>query len=257
MGDNNDTLEGVEALTFDVFGTVVDWHGSVVRAMKVRAAESNSQELKNVTDEDWSDFAKEWRLGYRETTRHVSEGGEGSLNVDKMHRKLLEDMLSTERWSHLKEVWNDDDLADINLVWHRLDGWPDSSKGLSELKKRFIVSTLTNGNVRLMADMAKHANLPWDVILSAELLGSYKPNPIVYQGALHHLSVRPDQCAMVAAHIFDLRAAAKEGMRTIYVRRPTEDSSEMRTSVKAKKDGGEVDIVVDSFEELAQVLHCT
>ncbi|KAH8116897.1 haloacid dehalogenase [Phellopilus nigrolimitatus] len=239
-------LDGIEALTFDVFGTVVDWHGSVVRALKAKAAESDSKQLRSTTDEDWSDFAKEWRKGYMVTTRQISEGGEGSLNVDEMHRKILEDMLSSERWSYMKIAWDERQLKEVNMVWHRLDGWPDSSKGLYALKKKFIISTLTNGNIRLMADMAKHADLPWDVILSAELLGTYKPNPKVYQGALHHLSVKPKQCALVAAHIHDLRAAAKEGMRTIYVRRSTEDSQEIRTSVKQRK-------LAVNFEELASL----
>ncbi|KAL5532703.1 hypothetical protein ACEPAF_4477 [Sanghuangporus sanghuang] len=246
-------LEDVQALTFDVFGTVVDWHGSVVRELKKRALQSNSDELKKFTDKDWSDFAEEWRRGYTIKTRERSQGAEGSLNVDIMHREILDEMLASKRWSVLKTVWNEEDLAEINTVWHRLDGWPDSSKGLGLLKKKFIVSTLTNGNVRLMVDMARHANLPWDLILSAELLGSFKPNPIVYQGALHHLSVKPEQCAMVAAHIYDLRAAAKLGMRTIYIRRPTEDA-EYRDSIKSKDNGGEVDVVADSFDELAKVL---
>ncbi|KAL5489861.1 hypothetical protein ACEPAI_4693 [Sanghuangporus weigelae] len=246
-------LEDVQALTFDVFGTVVDWHGSVVRELKKRALQPDSDELKKFTDKDWSDFAEEWRRGYAIKTRERSQGAEGSLNIDIMHREILDEMLASERWSMLKTVWNEEDLADINTVWHRLDGWPDSSKGLNLLKKKFIVSTLTNGNVRLMVDMARHANLPWDLILSAELLGSFKPNPIVYQGALHHLSVKPEQCAMVAAHIYDLRAAAKLGMHTIYIRRPTEDA-EYRDSIKSKDNGGEVDVVADSFEELAQVL---
>jgi len=163
-------------------------------------------------------------------------------------------MLSGERWSLLGAAWDDNARAEINNVWHNLDGWPDSAKGLGALRKNYIVSTLTNGNVRLMIDMAKHANLPWDMILSAELLGSYKPNPAVYQGALRLLSVKPEQCAMVAAHMHDLRAAAQQGMRTIYVRRATEDPADVRESVREKKDGGEVDLVVDGLAELAQRL---
>ncbi|EJD02361.1 haloacid dehalogenase [Fomitiporia mediterranea MF3/22] len=256
MSSEVNPLKDVQALTFDVFGTVVDWHGSVVSELKQQAAKSASKEVNSYTEKDWSDFAKEWRMGYRTKTYERANGAKGSLNVDIMHREILEEMLSTERWSALKTAWNEADLAEINLAWHRLDGWPDSSNGLAQLKGKFIISTLTNGNVRLMVDMARHAKLPWDVILTAELLGSFKPNPITYRGALNHLSIKPEQCAMVAAHLFDLQAAAKEGMRTIYIRRPTEDAPETRQSIKAKKDGGEVDVVVDSFEELASVLGC-
>ena len=175
-----------------------------------------------------------------------------------------------------------------------LVGWADSSKGIANLRKKFVVSTLTNGNVRLMADMVRdtqglrlyfmlikmttrrsmqtcigmlyclrkwweHTNreVVYFSVLSKKLICcDFISNPAVYNGALHYLSVKPEQCAMVAAHIYDLRAAAKQGLRTVYVRRETEDSAEDRASVKSKKEGGEVEIVVDSLEELAILLGC-
>lgn len=240
-------------MTFDVFGTVVDWHGTVVRVLEAKAAKVKGSGREN---DDWSAFAKEWRAGYMTTTRRVAAGGAGSLNVDTMHREILEGMLASERWAYLVPLWNEEERRDLNMVWHRLDGWPDSSQGLYALKKQYIIATLSNGNVRLLADMAKHANLPWDVIFSGELLGSYKPNPKTYLGAAHHLSVPPTQVAMVAAHILDLRAAASHGLRTVYVRRPTEDGEGVRETVKTRAEGGDVDVVVDSFEELAEVLGC-
>ncbi|TFK48012.1 haloacid dehalogenase [Heliocybe sulcata] len=230
----------VKALLFDVFGTVVDWRSTVSRAL----AESSD------ASEDWIAFAQEWRAGYMTRTVQTAESGQGTLSVDVMHREILDEMLSSSRWSHLWKIWDEDKRAQLNLVWHKLDGWPDSSEGLYELKKRFIIATLSNGNVRLLVDMAKHADLPWDTVFSGELLGSYKPNPKTYLGAAHHLSLPPSECAMVAAHIKDLRAAAGHGMRTIYVRRPTEDSPDVRDAVKTKEEGGEVDLVVDSFLDI-------
>ncbi|KAI0353234.1 haloacid dehalogenase [Trametes cingulata] len=237
-------LAGVEAYVFDVFGTVVDWYGSVTKQLAEFAPSQN---------EDWESFTKEWREGYKQYTARVAIGGQGSTNADVMHREILDGMLHSERWQHLGPLWDDEKRQEMVNFWHKLDGWPDSSKGLHALKKKAIIGTLSNGNVRLLVDMAKHADLPWDVVFSGELLGSYKPHPKVYTGALNHLSVPPKKCAMVAAHIYDLRAAASHGMKTVYVRRPTEDEG-TRDSVKSKAQGGEVDVVVDSLEELAGLL---
>ncbi|PIL30019.1 hypothetical protein GSI_07931 [Ganoderma sinense ZZ0214-1] len=251
-GPGTNPLSGVEAYVFDVFGTVVDWYGSVTRALEAFAPES----LKS---EDWGSFAKEWRKGYGEYTKRVAHGGKGSSNADVMHREILDGMLETARWKHLAPVWGDAQREELVQFWHRLDGekapgrWPDSSAGLYAMKKKAIIGTLSNGNVRLLVDMAKHADLPWDVVFAGELLGSYKPNPKTYLGAVHHLGVTPERCAMVAAHIYDLRAAASHGLKTVYVRRPTEDA-DVRDSIKSKAEGGEVDLVVGSFEELAALM---
>ncbi|KAI0770922.1 haloacid dehalogenase [Trametes elegans] len=237
-------LEGIEAYVFDVFGTVVDWYGSITRAL---AAYTGSR------DEDWAIFAKQWRRGYKEYTAKVSKGGEGSTNADVMHREILDGMLDSPRWKHLASQFDDAKRQKLVLFWHKLDGWPDSSNGLYGLKKKAIIGTLSNGNVRLLVDMARHANLPWDIVFSGELLGSYKTNPKVYLGAIHHLSLPPEKVAMVAAHIDDLQAAGSHGIKTVYVRRPTEDI-DVQATVKTKAEGGEVDVIVDSFEELAALL---
>ncbi|KAH9846181.1 haloacid dehalogenase [Lenzites betulinus] len=239
-------LEGVEAYVFDVFGTVVDWYGSITSALTDFAGPQHR-------DEDWGGFAKEWRQGYRDYTSRVAGGGKGSTNVDIMHREILDEMLESPRWNHLASLWDDPKRAEMVQFWHKLNGWPDSSRGLYAMKKKAVIGTLSNGNVRLLVDMAKHADLPWDVVFSGELLGSYKPNPKVYLGALQHLSVPPEKCALVAAHIGDLRAAASHGMKTVYVRRPTEDIG-VRDSVKSKAEGGEVDLAVDSFEQVAGLM---
>ncbi|KAM5536350.1 hypothetical protein V8D89_009948 [Ganoderma adspersum] len=247
MSDTANPLSGVEAYVFDVFGTVVDWYGSVTRALEAFAPES----LKN---EEWGSFAKEWRKGYGEYTRRVAKGGEGSNNADVMHREILDGMLESPRWTHLAPLWGNTEREELVQFWHRLDGWPDSTTGLYAMKRKAIIGTLSNGNVRLLVDMAKHADLPWDVVFSGELLGSYKPNPKTYLGAVHHLGVPPEKVAMVAAHLYnDLLSAGSHGMKTVYVRRSTEDVN-VRDSVKSKADGGEVDVVVDSFEELAALM---
>ncbi|KAH9920511.1 haloacid dehalogenase [Epithele typhae] len=237
-----DPLAGVEAYLFDVFGTVVDWYGSVSRSLKESAPAS-------FQDEDWGDFTKEWRKGYMEYTRRVSAGGPGSNNADIMHREILDEMFVSSKWVHLAVHYDDKKRTDLVNLWHQLHGWPDSSTGLHALKKRAIICTLSNGNVRLLVDLAKFSDLPWDVVFSGELLGSYKPNPKVYLGAIHHLSLPAEKCAMVAAHVYDLREAAAHGMKTVYVRRATEEP-EVHAQIKSKAEGGEVDLVVDSFEEI-------
>ncbi|PBK65158.1 haloacid dehalogenase [Armillaria solidipes] len=239
-------MEGVEALTFDVFGTVVDWHGSVSAELKALG-----QDL--ALSADWDAFATEWRKGYLTNTSRIAREGSdsGPLNVDILHRQILDDMLSSPRWVHVGSKLDGKARAHLNLVWHRLNGWPDTVEGLYQLKKHVILTTLSNGNVRLLVDMAKHANLPWDLVLSAELFSCYKPNPEAYLGAIKHLSVPPEKCAMVAAHIHDLRAAAQVGMKTVYIQRPGEDRGDI--TVKSKSEGGEVDCVVQSFVELASL----
>ncbi|KAK7012599.1 Haloacid type II [Favolaschia claudopus] len=238
-------LPGVQALLFDVFGTVVDWHGSVTKELE-RVGKQHSIEG------DWKEFATTWQRGYDENTLRIAQGGKGPSSVDVMHREMLEDILTSEKWKALSDKLTSQARDELNLVWHRLDGWPDSTPGLYNLKKEVIIATLSNGNVRLLVDMAKHADLPWDTIFSAELFESFKPNPKVYLGAVKHLSLEPHNCALVAAHVDDLRAAAGVGMRTIYIPRPGEDVGV--GEVKPKAEGGDVDVVVHSFEELVKLL---
>ncbi|KAF9554031.1 haloacid dehalogenase [Agrocybe pediades] len=263
-------MDEVEALVFDVFGTVVDWRSSVAAELQALGKEHGVS-----SDTDWVKFVNQWRMGYITNTsvvplvgsfggiffsnlsRRIAEGGSGPLNVDVLHKETLEGMLDSPEWSHVGRAWDAQVRESINLAWHRLNGWPDTVEGLQALKRLKIISTLSNGNVRLLVDMAKHAKLPWDMIFSTELFGTFKPSPKAYLSACHHLSLPPAKCAMVAAHIYDLRAAAAQGMRTIYVRRPNEDEEALSTMggiVKSKADGGEFDIVVDSFIELAEIL---
>ncbi|KAG2113224.1 HAD-like domain-containing protein [Suillus clintonianus] len=171
-----------------------------------------------------------------------------------MHRQILDDMLTTPRWSHLAEVWGDTDRKELTMIWHNLDVYQDTIPGLTELKRHVNILALSNGNFRLLLDLAKNQGVPWDGIFSSENFGSYKPNKLVYLSAAYHLSLPPHKIAMVAAHRLDLLAAASVGFKTIYVPRPTEDSREVRESMRSKKDGGEVDLVVKDFHELARLM---
>ena len=200
----------IRALVFDVFGTVVDWRGSIIR-------EGQALEAKGL-QVDWPAFADEWRAGYQPAMQRVRGGEDGWVNIDTLHREILDRLLP--RFG--LEVLTEPERAHLNLVWHRLEPWPDSVRGLRRLKSRFVISTLSNGNVALLVNMAKQARLPWDCVLSAELFLHYKPDPEVYQGAARLLGVECQQVLMVAAHPGDLAAAARAGLRTAYVPRPLE-----------------------------------
>ncbi|KAJ3574599.1 hypothetical protein NP233_g1661 [Leucocoprinus birnbaumii] len=200
---------------------------------------------------NWRQFAQEWRLGYGRTVYSVGAGSVTleSYNIDVIHRKLLEELVVKPEWAPYTSSWTEEDKHELTFCWHRLKGWPDSSQWLGELKKDKIIATLSNGNMRLLIDMAKHANLPWDVIFSTELFNTFKPKPKAYLETARHLSLPPHKCAMVAAHIYDLRAARELGMKTIYVPRPEEDPGvKDGEAIKSKEEGGEVDFVVNDFE---------
>jgi 2-haloacid dehalogenase len=228
----NPALAGVRALCFDIFGTVVDWYGSI-------AAEVAAMKLPV----DGGEFALAWRAGYQPAMQEVRSGALPWTNIDGLHRRILDRILA-ERGITLPEA----DAAHLNLVWHRLQPWPDSVAGLARLKARYTITSLSNGNVALLVNMAKHAGLPWDTVLSAELFGHYKPDPEVYLGAARLLGLQPPQVMMVAAHPSDLRAAAACGLHTAYVARPLE-----RGPGGAMEDWreGEFDIAVADFVELA------
>ena len=201
----------VRALTFDVFGTVVDWRSTLIREGK---ALGRAKKLSV----DWAAFADAWRDGYGPAMNRVRRGDLPWKTIDELHRLILDEILTRFGIEGLSESEKDD----FNRVWHRLDPWPDSAEGLARLKEKYIVASLSNGNVALLVNMAKHAGLPWDAVLSAELAGRYKPDREVYLKAADLLGLRPDEVMMVAAHKGDLRAAAAAGLRTAFVPRPEE-----------------------------------
>jgi 2-haloacid dehalogenase len=230
----------VGALVFDVFGTVVDWRGSLIREGKALGAQKQ-------LDVDWAAFADAWRGGYRPAMDKVRKGTLPWMNIDRLHRLILDDLLQQFGIQGLSESEKDQ----LNRAWHRLKPWPDSVRGLKRLKKQFVISTLSNGNISLLTNMAKHAGLPWDCVLSAELFHHYKPDPESYLGAADMLGFKPDQVMLVAAHKDDLRAAKACGLHTAFVRRPKEAGPHVRPDITA--DPG-LDYNSNDFLDLADQL---
>ena len=239
----------IRALTFDVFGTVVDWRSSVIRELEVIATNIH-------VEIDAEEFADEWRSGYPRIMQEVRDGLRPWDTIDVLHRVILEELIPRYGLERLSE----DERTSLNRVWHRLIPWPDSVEGLMKLKTKYVIATLSNGNVALLVDMAKHAahvdpsgnGLPWDLVFSAELFGHFTPAPEVYLGAARLLDLAPDQVMMVATHAGDLRAAASIGFRTAYVDRPIEWG--ISRAAAEKRSGDEFDIEVDDFLELATML---
>jgi 2-haloacid dehalogenase len=205
------TLPAPSILAFDVFGTVVDWHGSIAREMAALHPQV-----------DGHAFALAWRAGYRPAMQRVMSGDLGWTRIDELHRLILDDLLPQFGLAHLDEAQR----RHLNRVWHRLDPWPDSVEGLARLKTRFTICTLSNGNIGLLTDMAKRAALPWDCILSAEVFRKYKPDPDTYLGVAKVFDVPPAEVMLVAAHHDDLAAARACGLQTAYVERPLEFGAE-------------------------------
>jgi 2-haloacid dehalogenase len=229
----------VRALFFDVFGTLVDWRTGVARD-----AEALLRPLGHAID--WLAFADAWRAEYQPAMTEVREGRIAFCKLDVLHRKNLEGILSR---FELQSVPSDV-LADLNLAWHRLDGWPDSAPGLTRLKRKFAIAPVSNGNISLMVDLARRNGFPWDAILGSEVAGDFKPKPRVYLAACEALDLAPGQCMMVAAHASDLAAAAACGLCTGFVARPNEYGPGKGS--KAPKQP--VDVDAASVEELAAKL---
>src|SRR6266550_477482 len=203
--------DNLKVLAFDVFGTVVDWRSSVI-------AEGEQLGKAKGLQIDWAAFADAWRSIYRPYMDRVGTGKLPWTKLDDLHQQMLEETLSRFGIHSLSE----DEKQHFNRVWHRLNAWPDSAPGLQRLKTRFVITTLSNGNISLLTNMAKHAGLPWDCILSAENVRHYKPDPEVYLLVPRLFDLKPAQVMMVAAHEHDLQAAKKLGLRTAFVHRPFE-----------------------------------
>lgn len=231
-------VEGVKVLAFDVFGTVVDWHGSVareVRAMKL--------------DVDGNAFALAWRAGYMPAIRKVLSGEFGWTSIDALHRMILDDLLPQFGITGLAM----EDKHRLNRVWHRLDPWPDSVEGLKRLKSSYTICTLSNGNIGLLSNMAKAAGLPWDCILSAEVFHKYKPDPATYLGVAQVFDIEPGEVMMVAAHQDDLAHARACGLRTAYIERPLEYGASIPKDVSPHLENT---VHAGSLLHLAAVLGC-
>ncbi len=234
------SLHEVRALCFDIFGTVVDWRTSIIREGQLL------QGRLNLAPQDWARFADDWRAGYQPAMQDVRSGVLPWTDIDGLHRRILNRLLAARDLA-----LSENDAADFNRVWHRLIPWPDSVAGLYRLKQTHTITSLSNGNVALLVNMAKHAGLPWDTVLSAELFQHYKPDPEVYLGAARLLGLQPAQVMMVAAHPSDLRAAATCGLRTAYVPRPLERGPGGWMEAHTE---GEFDAVASDFTQLARQL---
>jgi len=200
-----------KALTFDVFGTVVDWRSSV-------AAELQDFFAPRGVVRDWPQFILDWRALYQPAMQAVRSGARDFVILDVLHRENLLVLLDRYEIAGLTP----DEIDHLSQIWHRLAPWPDVVPGLTRLKRSHVLATLSNGNIALMVNLARFGGLPWDAILGAEFTRSYKPDPPTYLGTAAALGLAPDQCLMVAAHNDDLHAARAMGFGTAFIARPTE-----------------------------------
>ena len=228
---------GIKALAFDVFGTVVDWRSSVSREIAELA-------LRRGINVDADACADAWRAGYRTAILQVNAGELPWMSLDRLHRMLLDRLCEKFGLTGCDET----DKEHLNRAWHRLTPWPDTVVGLERLKRRFLVTALSNGNIALLCNLAKHVGLPWDMILSADMMRRFKPDPAVYLGAVDALGLTPDEVMMVATHRDDLHAAARQGLRTAFVHRPLEYGP---VPVSTEPLPGEFDLVVRDVIDLA------
>ena len=238
----------VKALLFDVFGTVVDWRTGIAREVEDIAK-------KNNISLDPYDFADAWRAEYQPAMEEIRKGRRSFTILDILHMENLKKIASKFNLHNL----SDQDLNTLVKAWHRLPGWPDSSDGLNALKKKYILATQSNGNIALIVDMAKFSNLNWDVVLGAEVIGHYKPDPEAYLKACSALDLKTEECLMVAAHDDDLKAASLQGMKTAYVHRPFEYGKDKLfdiAEVNDYKGNKEWNIVSSDLNDLAKQLSC-
>ncbi|MFM8153910.1 MAG: haloacid dehalogenase type II [Polynucleobacter victoriensis] len=226
----------IKVIAFDVFGTTVDWHGSIMQEI---------QQMGLNIDAD--QFANAWRSGYEPAMAEVRKGAKTWTKIDVLHRMILDKILDDFKITHLSE----EQKVHLNLIWHRLHPWADTVEGLLLLKRRFKIVTLSNGNLGLLANMAKFAGLPWDLILSAEVFRHYKPDPETYLGVADIFDVQPHEVMLVATHTNDLKAAKSYGLKTAYVHRALEFGA---NQIKPIPDVSDFDLSAADFIDLAKKL---
>ena len=228
----------LKVLAFDVFGTVVDWYGSVTREVDALGL-----------GVDAGAFVSEWRAGYYASMSKVRKGELAWARIDDLHRAELDRLLAKHGADRLDESGR----RQLNLAWHRLDPWPEAVEGLTRLKRRFTICTLSNGNLGLLANMAKRAGLPWDLILSADVFGAFKPDPKAYLGVADVFSIQPDETMLVATHKADLRGAHRCGLATAYVERPLEEGPSV---TRDESPDPSFTLHARNFNDLADQLGC-
>ncbi len=227
----------VEALLFDVFGTVVDWRTSLIRMFEGFGRERGLMA-------DWAALVDDWRAAYQPSMDTVRRGQRPFVTLDVLHRESLDRLLAQHGLDQLGES----DRRWLSDGWHRLDPWPDVVPGLTRLKRKYVIATLSNGGVGLLVDMAKYGGLPWDAIFSADLFKRFKPDPATYLGSAELLRRAPDAVMLVAAHNYDLNAARPLGLRTAFLPRAKEYGPRQ---VKDFGPEDKWDVVASDFEDLA------
>ena len=235
-------MQGLKAILFDTFGTVVDWRGSLI-------ADFSAWGAARGLSVDWAAFIDAWRDAYRPSMDRVRRGEQEWTILDDLHRQSLDGLAARFGIDGLSE----EDLLHLTHGWRRLHAWPDAIPGMTRLKRRFIVAPLSNGNVALLVNMAKFAGIPWDMVFGSEIPRAYKPDPRVYLGACAMLGLQPDEAMMAAAHNYDLFAARALGLRTGFIARPTEYGPNQNKDLAAESDW---DIVAGSVVEMADKLGC-
>jgi len=232
----------IKALLFDVFGTVVDWRSSIIRELSAWGTDTH-------VVADWPAIADGWRGLYQPAMERIREGNRGFVRLDILHEENLRDIFA----EHGLDAPIGEEVHRLVTAWHRLDPWPDCVAGLTRLKTRYVIAPCSNGNIALITNMAKRAGLPWDVVLGAEVAQAYKPHAQAYLGSADALSLKPEQCMMVAAHLDDLEAAAELGFATAYVPRPDEHGKGAGAQIAPD---GSVDHIAADFNALADNLGC-
>lgn len=240
MAATQPALSRIKALTFDIFGTVVDWRTSILQQFRAFGREQR-------VEVNWEAFLHDWKGCYRPGMDAVRSGRLPWTNVDTLYRTKLDRLLDEHGLGGLSEA----EKRRLNRAWHACAPWPDVVAGLRRLKTKYVVSTLSNGDVACLIDMARHGDLPWDCILCAEMFRHYKPDAEVYRGAIELLGCEPEEIMMVAAHNYDLAAARSHGMRTAFVPRPTEYGPRQTSDLEAEQAW---DVVAGDFAELARAL---
>ena len=228
----------IEVIAFDVFGTLVDWHTSITVALQEVGGRAG-------IDADWPAVASAWRALYHPTLSQVVRGELPFQSLDTLHRRMLDEVAGSQQLP-----LSDADREELVRAWYRLTPWPDTVPGLTRLRDRHLLTPLSNGGMGLLTRLARAAELPFDCILSAELAGTYKPDPRVYRLVPGYLDVPPEKVMMVACHPSDLEAAAREGLRTGYIPRPLEWGP--GGSAPPPLDG--VDVAADDLLSLAKLV---
>lgn len=234
------SIKDVKVVVFDTFGTVVDWRGSIIRDLSAWGRKEGIQA-------DWTVLADRWRLEYEPEKNRVRNGEIGWTNLDELHAHALEKVAAEVGIKNLSRS----QMQHVNSVWHRLDGWPDAIDGLTRLKRKYVIGPLSNGNVALLVNMAKHAGLPWDNVFSCELFRHFKPHPETYLGVCRLMYLDPAEVMMCAAHNYDLAAARAVGLKTAFIPRPSEYGPGQKTDLVPAEDW---DVVAKDTIDLAQQL---